>query len=928
MVKVSIIVPVFNVEKYLGKCLDTLVNQTLEDIEIILIDDGSTDGSLEIVKDYYQKYPEKIIYKSIANAGAANARNIALQIAKGEYVGFVDSDDYVDLTMYEKMYSVAKEQEAEIVTCGYNRINMQDIQRRDVRQRKCFGYNVFQSPQLFINNVPYIWNKIFKKSLITENHISFENLRIFEDLVFTYKLFLKANKIVRVSETLYNYIFVREGSLTYTFGEKRFDLFKAFDSLLDYFEENRAMLHFETELLFILLNHIFVVCGNDVKYKDIPLKYKFINEGFRYLDEKFPFWRSTDLYFRKYKKNKFLFTKKSYWKIRTLIPVPVKRWWQNFRSLKRRLNYNKTGAVFYRAYTHKEVHDNRILLNSQQGSNLNGNMFYLLKYMCYSGLFLNYEIGIAYQKKKINKFKELLENYGLNCENVRLLPINTKEYAQFLATSKYLFNDTSFPVYFTKRKEQVYLNTWHGTPLKTLGRATAKDYYDIANLQKNFLAADYLLYPSRYMKDHMFEDYMLTDIFKNRIMFAGYPRNEIFFDVNRREQVRIENFMEGKQTIAYMPTWRGNVRLINKGQLNDIVEYLTAIDKELTDNQIMYVNLHPYLADNVKYAQFSHVKPFPKEYETYDFLNACDILVTDYSSVFFDYAVTNKKIILFAYDEDEYFANRGVYIHLDELPFCKVNTVEKLIEEINNPYIEDRTEYLAQFSPYECGNISEKICNQIILKKESDLLLEQPQYNSKEHVMIHINSLQEDNSLENFEDILKESNLDERIYYFTYNTKALNGREKYMLNFPKKLQYLGKLNPFSTATLFQSFVLYKIEKRKWYSIFFDKYVKRALSKEKNRAFGNVDFSCNIIWGREAVKEIEYVSEMQGSRIMYIQEKDDLNLMVPKKVYEKYTYIILEDPELNEEVQKFVGKTRVIVKHIKCLNDFFLVDDNQ
>lgn len=922
MIKVSIIVPVYNVERYLDRCLNTLVNQTLDGIEIIIINDGSTDNSLNIIKEYYMNYPDKIVYRSVENKGAANARNIALALAHGEYIGFVDSDDYVDLSMFEKMYLAAKDQEAEIVTCGYNRINISDIQRRDVRQRKCFGYNVYQAPQLFINNVPYIWNKLFKKTLIDREQICFEPLRIFEDLVFTYKLFLKSNKIVRVSECLYNYIFLREDSLTFSFGEKRFDIFKAFDSLIDYFKNNGVDLHFETELLFILLNHIFVVCGNDVKYKDLPLKYRFINQSFIYLDEKFPFWKSTALYFRKYKKNKFLYTKKIYWKLRTLVPIPVKHWWQNLTSVKRKMNFNKTGAFYDYVFRHRKLCDKRILLNSQQGSNLNGNMFYLLKYLCNSKEFNEYEIGVAYKKGKLEEFIALMDNYNLNKSNIVMLQVNTKEYASYLATAKYLFNDTSFPVYFVKREGQVYLNTWHGTPLKTLGRSTAKDYYDIANLQKNFLASDYLLYPSEYMKDHMFEDYMLTPLFKNNILFSGYPRNEIFFDDKRRNEVRIQNEMGGIQSIAYMPTWRGNVRSVNKSQIEDIIKYLTKIDAQLKDNQIMYVNLHPYLADSVNYNEFLHIKAFPKQYETYDFLNACDLLVTDYSSVFFDYAITNRKIILFVYDEKQYFENRGVYIHLDDLPFCKVNTVDELIEEINNPYMEDRTEYLEKFSPYENKNISERICNGLILQKDTELLITKAKKSSKDNVLIHMDSLQDDDSLFKLINVTNKSNLKMRNYYYTYNTKSLMGREKYMLDFSPQFLYFGKLNPYSAVTLFQSFVLYKIEKHKIYTFLFSRTLKKAFAKEYKRAFVESDFSVNIIWGKEKVKEIIYVSNMPGIRIMYLQKKSDININVPSKIYEKYTYIVVDNSDIKKELRRITPNARVVAKNIERLEDLF------
>ena len=118
MPKVSVIVPVYNVEEYLERCLDSLVNQTLKDIEIIIVNDGSTDGSKEIIQKYLNKY-KNIVYLEKENGGLSSARNYGIPYAKGEYIGFVDSDDYVELTMYEKMYNKAIEEKSDMVECDF-----------------------------------------------------------------------------------------------------------------------------------------------------------------------------------------------------------------------------------------------------------------------------------------------------------------------------------------------------------------------------------------------------------------------------------------------------------------------------------------------------------------------------------------------------------------------------------------------------------------------------------------------------------------------------------------------------------------------------------------------------------------------------------------------------------------------------------------
>ena len=119
MPKVSIIVPVYNVERYLEKCLDSLVNQTLQDIEIIIVNDSSPDQSQAIIDRYLALYPHLIKSYIKTNGGIADTRNFGISKVTGEYFGFVDSDDYVELTMFEQLYNEAKKQDAQLVSCNF-----------------------------------------------------------------------------------------------------------------------------------------------------------------------------------------------------------------------------------------------------------------------------------------------------------------------------------------------------------------------------------------------------------------------------------------------------------------------------------------------------------------------------------------------------------------------------------------------------------------------------------------------------------------------------------------------------------------------------------------------------------------------------------------------------------------------------------------
>lgn len=212
MPKVSIIVPVYNVEKYLRKCIDSLINQTLNDIEIICINDGSTDKSLKILKEYKNK-DSRIILLNQENSGQSVARNRGIEIAKGEYLGFVDPDDWIDLDYYEKLYNAAISTNVDIATAGIIRIT-------GIKQKKFLQFNeetITENINLKFErcDVPeksYIWNKIYKTQKIKEINLKFEEGRIFEDCIFTPQALFFLGKMVTVPNIYYYYL--RRGNST------------------------------------------------------------------------------------------------------------------------------------------------------------------------------------------------------------------------------------------------------------------------------------------------------------------------------------------------------------------------------------------------------------------------------------------------------------------------------------------------------------------------------------------------------------------------------------------------------------------------------------------------------------------------------------------------------------------------------------------
>ncbi len=203
--KISVIVPVYNVEKYLEKCLDSIVNQTLRDIEIICINDGSTDASGAILEKF-NKNDERIVVVNKRNGGLTSARNAGLEIAKGEFIGFVDSDDWVDLDFYEKLYNAAIETESDIATGGIVRKNEKTHKIRLNFEKQCV-YTTFEDKVNCMNaiNSPSVWNKIYKRAFLEKIELKFQNVRYYEDGRYTINAFYYSDKLVTVPGANYYY---------------------------------------------------------------------------------------------------------------------------------------------------------------------------------------------------------------------------------------------------------------------------------------------------------------------------------------------------------------------------------------------------------------------------------------------------------------------------------------------------------------------------------------------------------------------------------------------------------------------------------------------------------------------------------------------------------------------------------------------------
>lgn len=291
--KLSIIIPCYKVEKYLPKCLDSLVTQTLDEIELICINDGSPDSCLEILKDYQKKYGEKIVIIDKKNEGVWAGRQDGIKKARGEYIGFVDSDDYVHPEFAEKLYKAAADRGADIAVCGFERIDLETgkvYSREMCKERPDIDSTKDPGAMLELNGAP--WNKVFRAELLKKNFYQMKTVpKVLDDMMFQLLVYYKTKKITFIPDSLVYYM-VRKDSIINTV---RADLIPSTYAAM--VEIRKLYARERPELLDYIDANAFLHLGISFVYRlsenpEANLK-QLVRENQEFLNKNFPRWKST-----------------------------------------------------------------------------------------------------------------------------------------------------------------------------------------------------------------------------------------------------------------------------------------------------------------------------------------------------------------------------------------------------------------------------------------------------------------------------------------------------------------------------------------------------------------------------------------------------------------------------------------------------------
>lgn len=572
-------------------------------------------------------------------------------------------------------------------------------------------------------------------------------------------------------------------------------------------------------------------------------------------------------------------------------------------------------SVYFFFYHRVPLDEHLVFLESRDGKDFTGNILRIAEALS-TGEYGDFKMVARVDKSIIKRAKHLSETY-----NLRRIRFTTKRSISLLVMehAKYIVSDSGVPWKYVKKDGQIVLNTWHGTPLKHMGSRISSEKHAIGTVQHFFLSSDFFLCPSSYIRETMLHDYMVENVMSGKALMTGYPRNAVFFDDERRNKLRSEFELQDKRVYAYMPTWRGHIKSIKTTeQVEEFCDILSELDARLQDDQIVFAKLHPFIASHIDYAQFLRIKPFPSAYDTYDILNLADCLITDYSSVFFDFANTRRKIILFAYDKEEYCSDRGMYLELDDLPFPTPQDTESLVIEMGNGKNYSDAEFLQTYCTHDSKRAIADVCNHVFAGKNS--CAEVAPGNGKENVLIMGGGLAKNGITSALCNLLSSIDLNQRNYYVSFRRWEIDAEPTRINSFPDSTQLLPLMSR-KALTLREHFAYKKFLQGKFSEGLLPSLVKRALDRELNRCYYGVSFTHAIQFDGYNDDSILLFSRIKNARRIIYVHNDMVREIATRKnqresvlryAYRAYDQVAIVSADLREPTSRISGRNDNIV----------------
>lgn len=501
----------------------------------------------------------------------------------------------------------------------------------------------------------------------------------------------------------------------------------------------------------------------------------------------------------------------------------------------------------YSQYVSLPIKEKTVLYEAYHGRSISGNCYAIFLKLVQDKDFKDYHHVWVINDISDPMVEELKRNY----QNVSFTSVDSNHYLKYLATSKYLINDTSFPFYFVKRDEQIYINTWHGTPLKTLGLDIKnRGMSTHKNIQRNLLHSDYLISPNQFTYEKLLKSHDIFEIYAGKVADIGYPRTDLTLKTNGEEVRKTLNIPLDKKVILYAPTWRGTV-----GKENDtsqvLLDEVMAIQKSMGDDYIVLLKSHYFTFEYFKINKLDH-RCVPNWYDTNKLLAAVDILITDYSSIFFDFLPLKKPVLFYMIDHKEYEAERGFYLDIDNLPGPVCENLNELIDKLQNvdilkkEFSEQYDKYLKEFCYNDDGQASKRLVDMIFKKQNQEQLISTE--TDKQKLLFYCGGFYNNGIT------MSAINLFDHIDYSKYEVTVIDNANEHK----DKWKNIRKLNP-KVHVLYRPGVFNKTLKETYEhqlvlrrGIYTDSMSKtapvKAYQRELKRIIGNAKFDIGIDFG--------------------------------------------------------------------------------
>ena len=751
---VSVIVPVYRVEQYLSTCLDSILDQTYPNLQIILVDDGSPDRCGEICEEYRRRDARvQVIHKE--NGGVSSARNVGLQAAEGEWIAWVDSDDWISQDMVEYLLDGALQNRADAAVCG----------RYEVHPKKMYAHGpetagVLTPEQalrklLDVNDREienYLWDKLWRRSLF--EGIRFPEGKTFEDFAVVFRLFERCERIACLPEAKYFYLqrsgdIMRDASLANHLN--RYEAAKTrYDGMIGAWPQFEDMLVSRCVRMAV---NVWIACGRAPRSQREQERLRleavsaflgpYIQKGFRpeilgaagqAIVRLLPYPRGWS----------FAAARTIYWLYRVRQGSLRQGWRRAGEKLRQTwvVSYNsakhfwqngwaRRNARYIHACRTLPIQENLVLYEAYWGRGAMCSPYGMFEYLLHDPAYAGLEH--VWVLDNPGAYQNTVEKYR-DCPNVRFVEYMQRDYLKAMSQAKYLFCNTALPRFFIKREGQVYVNTWHGIPLKQIGPDAPGGLLDSGNAIRSFLQTDYLISANPFLTEIYKTTYSMQGLYGGKILEEGYPRLDIlvrrsgeeYADALRQLGVEID---PGREILLYAPTWRElrNSKSHIAAVMEEYRQVKARLEAALPEYQVL-VKVHQFVYEHLKGSSYPKYI-IPATVDANEVLPIADVLLVDYSSIYFDYLYFERPILFYIPDIELYAKSRGLYRPIGTLPGPASRDLDQVIDwlrhldGVERQYREKRLEAKKWSCAVNAGGISRRAAEVIFQNRREGYAL-------------------------------------------------------------------------------------------------------------------------------------------------------------------------------------------------------------